>query len=73
MRCATAEGTSRALLVITTDKKEEDMQRYVIIAIGIPSLTDNKVILLYTGIFLLEKRVRFIFEFFSYTVIRNVY
>jgi len=52
--------------MITTDKKQVDMQGYVIMAISISSLTTNKVILFYIGISLLEKNIQFIFQLFSY-------
>jgi len=55
MRCATAEGTTCSLIVITADKKQVDTQWYVITIIGIPSLTTSKVIFFYAGISALEK------------------
>jgi hypothetical protein len=45
MRWATSEGTTCSLMVITTDKKQVDVQRYVITVMGIPSLTTGKMIL----------------------------
>jgi len=46
--CTRAEGT--------TDKKQVDLPWYVIMVIGIPSLTTSKVILFYMGISTLEKK-----------------
>jgi hypothetical protein len=66
MCCTTAKGTTCSLSMITTDKKQVDMQGYVIMAISISSLTTNKVILFYIGISLLEKNIQFIFQLFSY-------
>jgi len=57
MRCATTEQTTWSLFVITTDKKQADVQWCVITVIGIPSLTTSRVILFYAGIFMLEKEV----------------
>jgi hypothetical protein len=56
MHCATAKGTTCSLIMITTNKKQVDMQWYVVMIIPIPSLTTTKVILLYAGISVLEKK-----------------
>jgi len=56
MCCATAEGTTCSLIMITSDRKQLDMQQYIITIIGIPSLTTSKVILFYAGISVLDKR-----------------
>jgi hypothetical protein len=47
--------------VITADKKQVDMQPFVITVTDIPSLTTDTMILFYNGICALEKGVRFIF------------
>jgi hypothetical protein len=44
MRCASAEGTTCSLIVITADKKQVDTQRYVITVKDILSQTTTKVI-----------------------------
>jgi hypothetical protein len=56
MRCATAEGTTCSLIVITAYKKQLETQRYVIMVMGIPSLPSSKVILFCTGMVALENR-----------------
>jgi hypothetical protein len=66
MSCATAKGNTCSVIVISTDKEQVDTWRYVIMTIGIPSLTTSKVILFYAGISVLENRVRFIFELSAY-------
>jgi len=55
MHCATAEGTTCSLSVITSDKKQPDTQRYFITVVCIPSLTTSKVISFYAGISAFEK------------------
>jgi hypothetical protein len=55
--CGTAEGTAYTHFMISADKKQVDTQQYVIMVIGIPSLTTSKVILFYMGNSLLEKKI----------------
>jgi hypothetical protein len=55
MRYVTAEGTTCTLIVITTDKREADMQRNVIKVTDIPSVSTGKRILFFTGLSGLEK------------------
>jgi hypothetical protein len=45
MHCVTSEATTCSLNVITPDKKQADIQRYVVTVVGIPSLTTSKEIL----------------------------
>jgi hypothetical protein len=50
MHCATAEWTTCTLIVITANKKQVDMLRYVITVIGIISLTTREMILFHMGV-----------------------
>jgi hypothetical protein len=69
MRCATTGGTIWTLIMITSDKNQIYMKRYIITVIVIVTVTTSEVILFHAGISALEKEVRFIFEnpvYFSY-------
>jgi hypothetical protein len=48
-RCATSEGTTCTLIVITADKKHKDTQWWVITVTGTASVTTRKVILFHAG------------------------
>jgi general stress protein CsbA len=52
---ATAEGTACSLFLITTGKKQEGMQQYVITVIDVASLTTGIVFSFYAGISALQK------------------
>jgi hypothetical protein len=51
---ARVKGTTFSLSMIITDKKQVDMQWYIITVIGNPSLHTSKLILFYLGISALE-------------------
>jgi len=72
-RCATADGTTCSLIVITTYEKLVDTKRFVISATSIPYLTISKVILFYAEFSALRKVVRFIFELFTPMIRRDCF
>jgi hypothetical protein len=56
MCCTTTKGTTCSLIVITTDKKQADMQQYSIMVIGILPPNSSKVTLFYMRISALEEQ-----------------